>query len=88
MSRIDEELREIQPTMFVLLIGINDTWRRYDANSPTQAEEYAANVEQIILKVKNYTEKIVLMEPFLSGAGEDKIFFMKILDRNCLGCAR
>lgn len=79
LSRIDGELREIQPTMFVLLIGINDTWRRYDANSPTQAEEYAANVEQIILKVKNYTEKIVLMEPFLSGAGEDKIFFYEDL---------
>lgn len=75
VARIDKELEEIKPTIFVMLIGINDVWRKYDSNDETSADEYANNVENTLKKVKTYTNKIILLEPFLVNPDDKKIEF-------------
>jgi acyl-CoA thioesterase I len=40
---------DLQPTWISILVGVNDTWRRYESNDPTSTEEYE-NAYQAILE--------------------------------------
>ena len=48
VARWKEDTLDLNPTVVTILIGINDTWRAFDSNDPTSAEEYAANCEKIM----------------------------------------
>ncbi len=49
-----------------ILIGINDTWRRYDSDDPTSAEDYEAGYRRLLTAlVERSQPTLVLMEPFL-----------------------
>lgn len=50
------------PSLVSILIGINDTWRRYDENDPTTAESFEASYRSMLDAL---TCPVVLMEPFL-----------------------
>jgi lysophospholipase L1-like esterase len=66
LKRVDVDLLDLQPTVISILIGINDTWRRYDSNDPTDASaferDYRTLLETVTSKLK---ARIVLLEPFL-----------------------
>lgn len=73
LARIADELRELRPKAFSLLIGVNDTWRRYDgANDPTSAEQFGKNLRGILAAVRECGSKIILLEPFLLPADPAK----------------
>ena len=40
-----------QPTRLSINIGINDTWRRYDDNDPTDVDDFEANYRLVIDQV-------------------------------------
>ena len=44
--------------------GINDTWRRYDSNLPTTAEQYEKNMRAIIESCLSVGAKIIILAPF------------------------
>jgi acyl-CoA thioesterase-1 len=50
------------PWLVSILIGINDTWRRYDENDPTTPESFEASYRSMLDAL---TCPVVLMEPFL-----------------------
>lgn len=75
LERLEKELEEIKPTVFSLLIGVNDTWRRFDANQIILPEQTYENVEKIIQIVLKYTKKIIILEPFLLDVDPEKIKF-------------
>lgn len=50
------------PSLVSILIGINDTWRRYDENDPTTAESFEASYRALLDPLNC---PVVLMEPFL-----------------------
>ncbi|MFF0265463.1 SGNH/GDSL hydrolase family protein [Kribbella sp. NPDC004536] len=50
------------PALVSILIGINDTWRRYDENDPTTAESFEASYRSLLDALSC---PVVLMEPFL-----------------------
>jgi lysophospholipase L1-like esterase len=50
------------PSLVSILIGINDTWRRYDENDPTTPESFEASYRSMLDAL---TCPVVLMEPFL-----------------------
>ncbi|TDW17519.1 SGNH/GDSL hydrolase family protein [Kribbella kalugense] len=50
------------PSLVSILIGINDTWRRYDENDPTTAESFEASYRSMLDALNC---PVVLMEPFL-----------------------
>lgn len=79
LARLEGELREIKPTMFSLLIGINDVWRKYDCNDPTPHSVYAKNMDAIFSTVKAYTDKIVILEPFLVATESAKLAYYEDL---------
>ncbi len=40
LARYEQDFKAIKPDFLSILIGVNDTWRRYDHNDPTSAEEF------------------------------------------------
>lgn len=72
VERWDADCLDWQPDVVSILIGINDTWRRYDRNMPTTAEEYEANYRTILQQLKEKTNaKILMLEPFLLPVNPD-----------------
>ncbi|MBC8558802.1 SGNH/GDSL hydrolase family protein [Fumia xinanensis] len=67
VNRWDEDTIALKPDVLSLLIGVNDTWRRYDQNNPTTAEQYEQNCRNILERTKAALPdtKIVMIEPFL-----------------------
>lgn len=54
------------------MIGINDTWRRFDENSITTPEEYESDYRFLLTEIKTKLPgtKIVLMDPFFLPIGD------------------
>ena len=73
LNRFDTDLLALQPTVISILIGINDTWRRFDSNDATDARaferDYRAFLEKIALHL---TARVVLLEPFLLHVPADR----------------
>ncbi|WMJ88669.1 SGNH/GDSL hydrolase family protein [Anaerocolumna sp. MB42-C2] len=67
VERYNEDFKSINPDFISILIGINDTWRRYDSNDPTSAEEYERNYRFLLNKIKSDMPecRIMIMEPFV-----------------------
>ena len=66
LARWKEDCIDIQPDFLSILIGINDTWRAFDSNNPTTAEQFEDNYRRLLEDVKNHTHaKILMMEPFV-----------------------
>lgn len=65
-ARWQEDCIELKPDVVSILIGINDTWRRFDADSITTAEEYERDYRYLLteLKEKLPDTRIVMMDPF------------------------
>lgn len=73
IDRWDKDCIDIKPDYFSLLIGVNDTWRRYDSGMVTTAEEYEANMRQLLDRVVKETDaKIILLNIFLLDVTPDK----------------
>lgn len=73
IDRWDKDCIDIKPDYFSLLIGVNDTWRRYDSGMVTTAEEYEANMRRLLDRVVKETDaKIILLNIFLLDVTPDK----------------
>lgn len=80
-SRWTEDCIALNPSILSILIGINDTWRRYDNNDPVSAEEFESDYRFILNRVKKETSsKIILLEPFLIPTLPDRAIFREDLD--------
>lgn len=67
VNRWEEDVIALKPDVLSVLIGVNDTWRRYDANDPTTTEQYEQNYRNILERTKaTFPDiRIVMIEPFL-----------------------
>jgi lysophospholipase L1-like esterase len=64
-----------------ILIGINDTWRRYDSNDPTSAEAFEQSYRDILTRTRENTDAlIVMMEPFVLPYPQDRLTWREDLD--------
>jgi acyl-CoA thioesterase I len=63
----------LRPTLVSILVGINDTWRRYDSNDPTSTEAFEQDF-RAILDVTRTTlgARLVLLEPFVLPVPADR----------------
>ncbi len=82
LERWQEDTIDIQPDIMTLMIGVNDTWRRYDMNDPTSVEDYENNLRKLLDDVKAHTNaKLLMIEPFMVHEDEDlwrEDFYLKI----------
>ncbi len=81
LARYDEDFKAVKPDFISIMIGVNDTWRRYDNNDPTTAEEYEKNYRTLLEKLKSDFPKIKIMiiEPYLLDSDEAKMCFKEDL---------
>lgn len=81
-ARWKEECIDLKPDILSILIGINDTWRKYDMNDPTSCEAFEATYREILTEVKEKLPdcKIILLEPFIIPVDPQKEEWREDLD--------
>ena len=81
LDRWQEDCIDLQPDVVSILIGINDTWRRFDSNDPTSAAQFEENYRGLLEDIrKNTSAKIVLVDPFVLPVDRTKDFWRIDLD--------
>jgi len=81
LGRWDEDCLALKPDWVSILIGINDTWRRYDSNDPTEVESYAQSVRTILTRtVETLGSRLILCEPFVLPSPPDRAKWREDLD--------
>ena len=66
-ARWQAECIDLKPDILSILIGINDTWRRYDSSEPTSCAAFENTYREILTDVKEHLPncRIILIEPFI-----------------------
>ncbi|MCW3843120.1 SGNH/GDSL hydrolase family protein [Micromonospora yasonensis] len=64
-ARWETDCLALAPDVVSILIGVNDTWRRYDRNDPTSAADFARDYRHILDATRRLDARIILVEPFL-----------------------
>lgn len=73
-ARWQEDCIALKPDYLSILIGINDTWRRYDSSDPTSCSDFRADYHEIITMALEKTScEIILLEPFIVPAIADRL---------------
>jgi lysophospholipase L1-like esterase len=63
---------DLKPNWVSILIGVNDTWRRYDSNDPTSVESYETGYRDLLTQIKErLNAQVILCEPFLLPISQD-----------------
>lgn len=72
-ARWQNDAVDLAPTLVSVLIGINDTWRRYSENDPTSVDDFEADYRAILSALPSRDETaLVLIEPFLLPVTAEK----------------
>lgn len=68
LERFDRDVTSLNPDWVSICIGINDVWRQFDCPAipdlQVMPEEYEANVEKMILAVKDSVKGVFLLTPY------------------------
>lgn len=80
VERWQSDCLDLKPNIVSIMIGINDTWRRYDKNDPTSIESYCESYRKILKQTRNIGAKLVLIEPFVLPYPADRISWREDLD--------
>ena len=86
LARWKEDCIDLHPDVVSIMIGVNDTWRRYDSNLPTSAQEYAANLESALRQVRESGARIVVISPYLLPAPSEALWRREDFDEKRDAC--
>lgn len=79
-ARWQADCLDLQPDWVSILIGVNDCWRRYDANDPTPVEVFENHYRGILKRSQEQGIGIILCEPFLLPCPPDREAWREDLD--------
>jgi acyl-CoA thioesterase I len=79
-TRWQADCLDLKPDWVSILIGINDTWRRYDSGDATSAETYRENYRAILAETAKLGARILMLEPFLLPVPPDRKAWREDLD--------
>ncbi|TVR50918.1 MAG: GDSL family lipase [Puniceicoccaceae bacterium] len=80
-ARLDEDVLALDPSVVTILIGINDTWRRFDSGIGSPIEQFHASYHRILSRLREeLNPEIILMEPFLLPVPDDRRLWREDLD--------
>jgi acyl-CoA thioesterase I len=72
-ARWKNDCLNLRPTLVSILIGINDTWRRYDSGEITSTEDFERDYRTILDSTRSSLDaRLVLCEPFLLPVPADR----------------
>lgn len=78
VARWETDVIAHAPDLVSILIGINDTWRRYDEDDPTSAEQFEASYRKLLDPLR--AVRLVLVEPFLVPVDDEQRGWREDLD--------
>jgi lysophospholipase L1-like esterase len=79
--RLEELVLTIKPTVVSILIGINDTWRRYDQNIISEVPAFEDCYRRILSTIRReLSARLVICEPFLLPIPADRAAWREDLD--------
>ncbi|MEV6797360.1 SGNH/GDSL hydrolase family protein [Micromonospora rifamycinica] len=66
-ARWTDDCLALAPQVVSVLIGINDTWRRYSSGEVTTTEEFGTDYRQVLAATRDALPdvRLILVEPFL-----------------------
>jgi len=80
-ERWQSDCLALRPTWISLMVGINDTWRRYDRNDPTSTEAYEAGYRSLLERAQTtLNARLILCEPFVLPVSADRELWRVDLD--------
>ena len=80
-ERWTEDCIDLQPDWISILIGINDTWRRYDSNQESPITEFEACYRRLLDSVGEETGAgLILLEPFVLPTTPERATWRADLD--------
>jgi lysophospholipase L1-like esterase len=80
-ARWKADCLDLKPDLLSILVGINDTWRRFDRNDPTTVESFYEDYDAILSATRASLDiPIVICEPFLLPVSEDRAAWRNDLD--------
>lgn len=80
-ARWHQDCLDLQPDFVSVMIGINDVWRRYDANDVTSVSSFEKSLYQILKLTKdNLAADILLFEPYVLHTPPDRYSWREDLD--------
>lgn len=74
LARIEKDVVAEKPDLVVLLVGINDVWRRFDSGEITTDEQFRENYKKLVETIQGTGAKLVLIEPFILDVVSKKNF--------------
>jgi lysophospholipase L1-like esterase len=80
-SRWQEDCLGLEPDWVSILIGVNDTWRRYDSGDATTAAVFEEVYRGLLQDTVEHTDaRLILCEPFVLPHPEDREQWREDLD--------
>lgn len=80
-QRWQRDCLDLRPKWVSLLIGINDTWRRYDSHEVTTAQQYETDYRRMLQSARDTLgARLILCEPFVLPTPPDRIRWREDLD--------
>jgi lysophospholipase L1-like esterase len=80
-DRWQRDCIDLRPTWVSILIGINDTWRRYDSGDATGAAAYAEAFRAILTQTREQLgARVIICEPFVLPVPPDRAAWREDLD--------
>jgi acyl-CoA thioesterase I len=64
-ARLDDDVLAHRPDVVSIMIGINDTWRRFDYGDPTSTEAYEESYRDVLDRITVARARAILLEPFV-----------------------
>ena len=87
-ARLQSDVLDAAPTVVSILIGINDTWRRYDSGVVSKIDEFEDSYNRIVSQIQSSGARVLICEPFLLPVPEDRTAFREDLDPRIAACRR
>lgn len=89
LKRFDTDVADLKPDIIFIMIGVNDAWRNFDSpyylENHITVEEYDKNINDIIKKCKQLTDKVYVMSPYLLDTNKNDAM-RNMIDQFCVCC--
>jgi acyl-CoA thioesterase-1 len=80
-ARWEDDAVALAPTVVSIMIGINDTWRRFDSNDVTSTDSFEEDYRAILDSARDTLgARLVLIEPFVVPVSADQDAWRADLD--------
>jgi lysophospholipase L1-like esterase len=82
LARWEEDCVALRPDVLSILVGINETWRAFDAGTPTPVDAFERTYRELLARARDARPAVrfILMEPFSLPVAPERAAWRADLD--------